>query len=82
MACSQVKSSQVYLYSASHNTDCIKEATQYQLKHNNNVRFLVETSTFRKAVQLINDWLINLNIPNCASQRQQWLGTEKLHQVT
>jgi len=31
-----------YLYSAFHNIDCIKAASQYQTKHNNNVRFLVE----------------------------------------
>jgi len=31
-----------YLYSAFHNIDCIKAASQYQSKHNNNVRFLVE----------------------------------------
>jgi len=26
--------------------------------------------------------IIDLNIPNWASQRRQWQGTEKLHQVT
>jgi len=32
--------SQVYLYSAFHNIDCITvAASQYQSKHNNNVRF-------------------------------------------
>jgi len=30
----------------------------------------------------ITDSLINLNIPNWASQRRPWQGTEKLHQVT
>jgi len=38
-----------------------------------------------RLVELINrisDWLINLNISNWESQRQQWQGTEKLHQVT
>jgi len=36
----QIKLSQVYLYSAFHNIDCIKAASQYQSKHNNNVCFL------------------------------------------
>jgi len=31
------------IYSAIYNLDCIKAASQYQSKHNNNVRFLVET---------------------------------------
>jgi len=38
-----------------------------------------------RLVELIKgiiDWLINLNIPNWTSQRQEWQGTEKLHQVT
>jgi len=35
-------SSQVYLYRAFHNIDCIQAASQYQSKHNNNVRFLGE----------------------------------------
>jgi len=31
-----------YLYSTFHNVDCVKAASQYQSKHNNNVHFLVE----------------------------------------
>jgi len=47
-----VKSSQVYLYSAFLNIDCIKAASLYQSKHSNNVRFLVEkTSTIGRADQ-------------------------------
>jgi len=61
----QVKSNQVYLYSTFYNIDCIKAASQYQSKHNNIVRFLVEKHP--RLVELINginDWLIDLNIPN------------------
>jgi len=79
----QFKSSQVYLYSAFHSIDCIKAASQYQSKHNNNVHFLVEKhSRLVELINGINDWLINLNIPNWVSQWQQRQGTEKLHQVT
>jgi len=37
-----VKSSQIYLYSAFHNTDCIKAAPQYQSKQLNSVCLLLE----------------------------------------
>jgi len=40
-----------YLYSLFHNIDCIKAASQYQSKHNNNVRFLVEK--YPRLVELI-----------------------------
>jgi len=41
-------SSQVYLYRAFHNIDCIKAASRYQSKHiNNNVRFFVEKYPLR-----------------------------------
>jgi len=66
-----------YIYIALH------QASQYQSKHNNNVRFLVEKHPCSvELIKDITDWLINLNIPKRASQRQQWQGTEKLHQVT
>jgi len=56
-------SSQVF--SAFHNIDCIKAASQYQSKYIiNNVHFLVEKHP--RLVELIKDitnWLINLNIP-------------------
>jgi len=45
-------SSKVYLYSAFHNIDCIKATSQYQLKDNNNVHFLVEKHLC--LVELIN----------------------------
>jgi len=32
-----IKSSQIYLYSAFHNTDCIKAASQYQSRQHNSV---------------------------------------------
>jgi len=60
-----ILSSQVYLYCTFHNIDCIQSALQYQSKHNNNVRFLVEKHP--RLVELINgitDWLIHLNITN------------------
>jgi len=38
----QVKSSQIYLYSAFHNTDCIKAASQYQSKQLNSACLLLE----------------------------------------
>jgi len=44
--------------------DCIKAASQYQSKHNNNVRFLVEKPRLVELINGINDWLINLNISN------------------
>jgi len=49
-------SSQVYLYSAFHNIDCIKAASQYQLKHNNKVRFLVEKHPRLVEINGITDW--------------------------
>jgi len=61
----QVKSSQVYLYSAFHNIDCIKAASLYQSKNNNNVHFLVEKHPCLVELIIgITDWLIHLNIPN------------------
>jgi len=38
----KVKSSQIYLYSAFYNTDCIKAASQYQSKQLNSVCLLLE----------------------------------------
>jgi len=58
-------SSQVYLYSSFHNIDCINAASQYQSKHNNTVRFLVEKHPHLvELINSINDWLIHLKIPN------------------
>jgi len=63
------KINQVYLYSAFHNIDCIKAASQYQSKHNN-VRFLVEKLPHLvEMINGINDLLINLNIPNYQTGR-------------
>jgi len=41
---SQVKSSQIYLYSAFHNTDCIKAASQYQSRQLNSVCLFMKTT--------------------------------------
>jgi len=61
----EVKSSQVYKYSAFHNIDCINAASQYQSKHYKNLRFLVEKHPcLLELIKGIIDWLINLNIPN------------------
>jgi len=58
---SQVKS----IYIALSTTDCIKAASQYQSKHNNNIRFLVEKHPrLVELIKGITDWLINLNIPD------------------
>jgi len=46
-------SSQLNLYSAFHNIDCIQTDSQYQSKLNNNVCFLVEK--YPRLVELIND---------------------------
>jgi len=60
-----VQSSQVYLYSAIHNIDCIKAASQYQSEHNNNVRFLVgKHPRLVELIKGITDWVINLNKPD------------------
>jgi len=64
---SQVKSSQVYLYSAFHNTDCIKAASQYQLRQLNSVCLFMKKKTikFGRADQWYRyDGSFNLNIPN------------------
>jgi len=37
LSSSQVKSSQIYLYSTFHNTDCIKAASRYQSRQHNSV---------------------------------------------
>jgi len=48
-----------------HIINCINAASQYQSKHNNNVRFLVEKHPrLVELIKGITDWLINLNIPN------------------
>jgi len=58
------ESSQVYLYSAFHNVDCIKAASQYQSKHNN-VRFLMEKHPcLVELIKGITDWLISLTLPH------------------
>jgi len=48
-----------------HNIDCIKAASHYESKHNNNVHFLVEKHPHLvEVIKGITDWLIILNIPN------------------
>jgi len=61
----QVKSSQIYLYSAFHNTDCIKSASQYQSKQLNSVCLLLEKK-HPSLVELINGMMghLILNMPN------------------
>jgi len=61
---SQVKSSQIYLYSAFHNTNCIKVASQYQSRQLNNVCLFMEKKRQSSLVELINDGSFNVNIPN------------------
>jgi len=58
----QVKSSQIYLYSAFHNTNCIKAASQYQSRQLNSVcLFMKKTIKFGRAEQWY-DGSFNLNI--------------------
>jgi len=47
MSAHQVKSSQIYLYSAFHNTDSIKAASQYQSRKLNSVCLFMEKKTIK-----------------------------------
>jgi len=44
---SKVKSSQIYLYSTFHNTDCIKAASQYQSKQLKSVCLFMKKKTIK-----------------------------------
>jgi len=56
-------SSQIYLYSAFYNTDCIKAVSQYQSRQLKSV-FYSWKKRQSSLVELINDGSFNLNIPN------------------
>jgi len=67
---SQVRSSQEYF-----NIDCIKAASQYQSKHNKNVRFLVEK--YPRLVELIKGYT-QLRKPKATVARNRKKSSELL----
>jgi len=77
----QVLSSQIYLYSAFHNTDCIKAASQYQLRQHNSVCLFMKRQS--SLVELINGMMGHLIWIFQTEQAKGNSGKEtEKHQVT